>query len=144
MAHCEPSAHEVTLVDAGLEILSEEECLQLLETTRVGRVAISMGAVAVVLPVNYAVVGGDVMYFTGEGVKLDAATRGQAVSFEVDQIDPDGKCGWSVLVVGRAALAGVGARARAEALGLYPWPAGLRHHLVRIRPELVSGRRVLS
>jgi len=130
------------LVDEGLEILSEVECRQLIETADIGRVAFCMGAVPVVFPVTFAVVGGDIMFFTGSGMKFDAASEGRAVSFEVDHIEPLPQRGWSVLVVGRASLAAPASRARAEALGLYPWAAGDRQHLVQIRPNFFSGRRI--
>jgi nitroimidazol reductase NimA-like FMN-containing flavoprotein (pyridoxamine 5'-phosphate oxidase superfamily) len=130
--------------DHGLEILSEQACLRLLETGRIGRVGICHGAVPAVLPVTYALVGGEVMFFTGSGVKLKAALRTQSVAFEVDHFDVDDNSGWSVLVIGRASLAGPVATARAQAVGLYPWPAGARHNLIRIRHELISGRRVLN
>jgi nitroimidazol reductase NimA-like FMN-containing flavoprotein (pyridoxamine 5'-phosphate oxidase superfamily) len=131
------------LIDEGLEILDESECLRLLGTVRVGRVAINRGAIPVVLPVTFALVGGDIMFFTGTGTKLNAALEGGPVAFEVDDIDVDAESGWSVLVVGRAVPADGWSRAQAEALGLYAWAAGERHHLVRIRREFVSGRRVL-
>src|ERR1700737_2357389 len=120
------------LIDEGLEILDERECLRLLGTVRVGRVAISRGAVPVVLPVTFAMVGGDIMFFTGTGMKLDAAQDSRAVSFEVDEIDAIAEQGWSVLVVGRARLASQASKARAIALGLYPWASGDRQQLVQI------------
>lgn len=138
------STDGVVFADNGLQVLSEPECVRLLEGSRVGRMATVLGGVPAVLPVTYAMVGGDVMFFTGEGVKLNAARRSEWVSFEVDHIDLEEQWGWSVLVAGRASVAARGARARAEALGLYPWAAGDRPHLVRIRPELISGRRVLT
>jgi uncharacterized protein len=132
------------LTDEGLEILDDHECLRLLGTVRIGRVAISRGAVPVVLPVTFALVGGEIMFFTGTGIKLNAALEGGTVAFEVDDIDVDSESGWSVLVVGCAGPASPSSRARAEALGLYPWAAGDRQQLVRIRPEFVSGRRLLK
>jgi uncharacterized protein len=130
--------------DEGLAILSDQECLRLLESTHIGRVGICLGAVPAVLPVNYRVVGGDVMFLTGPGIKLDAAMRGQSVAFEVDEIDVVQERGWSVLVVGPLVEVGPVSRTRAEALGLYPWAAGRRQHLIRLRPEMVSGRRILA
>ena len=130
--------------DEGLAILSEQECLRLLGLSRVGRVGICLGAVPAVLPVNYRLVGSDVMFLTGPGVKLDAATRGQSVAFEVDEIDVSEERGWSVLVVGPLVDVGPVSGTRAEALGLYPWAPGRRHHLIRLRPEMVSGRRILA
>ncbi len=130
------------LVDEGLEILDEGECRRLIATVQIGRVAFNSGAVPVVFPVTFAVVGGDIMFFTGAGMKLDAAREGRTVSFEVDEIDALAEQGWSVLMVGRASLASGAAKSRAEALGLYPWAAGDRQHVVQIRPNFVSGRRV--
>ena len=60
-----------------LELLSPEECEQLLAQQSIGRVGISMGALPVVLPVNYAMLDGDVVIRTGAGTKLDAALSGQ-------------------------------------------------------------------
>src|SRR5260370_41213971 len=120
-------------------MLCEPECRRLLEQSQIGRVATVRDGIATVLPVTYAVVGGDITFFTGDGMKLDAARGEEPVSFEVDHIDVPGQWGWSVLVVGRASLAGPLLRSRAEALGLYPWAAGDRPHRVRIRRTSISG-----
>jgi nitroimidazol reductase NimA-like FMN-containing flavoprotein (pyridoxamine 5'-phosphate oxidase superfamily) len=133
---------DAKLVDSGLEILDEDECLRLLRMARVGRVAITIGAAAAILPVNFVMVGGDIMFFTGPGTKLDAARAGSMVSFEADEVDADSCIGWSVLAVGRAELTDGTLRPRVEALGLCPWAAGQRHDLVRIRPTFLSGRRI--
>ena len=53
------------------------------------------------------------------------------------------RSGWSVMAVGPAAPASYAERARVEALGLYPWAAGDRQHLVRLRPTFLSGRRIV-
>ena len=132
------------VIDEGLEVLTEDECRALLAGGRLGRIAISQGAVPVVLPVNFVMVGTDVMFFTGPGLKLRAAVEKRLVSFQVDNIDVEHHMGWSVLVVGPMSTADPGDRPRAEALGLYPWVAGDRHNLVRIRPELITGRRILT
>jgi hypothetical protein len=66
------------------------------------------------------------------------------VSFEVDEIDASEERGWSVLVVGPLVDVGPVSGSRAEALGLYPWAPGRRQHLIRLRPEMVSGRRILA
>jgi nitroimidazol reductase NimA-like FMN-containing flavoprotein (pyridoxamine 5'-phosphate oxidase superfamily) len=132
------------VIDEGLEVLTDDECRGLLAGGRLGRIAISQGAVPVVLPVNFVMVGTDVMFFTGPGLKLRAAVEKRLVSFQVDNIDVEHHMGWSVLVVGPMSTADPGDRPRAEALGLYPWVAGDRHNLVRIRPELITGRRILT
>jgi len=127
-----------------LEALSHAECIRLLHTAAVGRVGISMGALPVILPVNYSMLEDDVVIRTGAGTKLDAALRGAVVAFEIDAVDPLYHGGWSVLVQGRASeVADPLDDARARELPLQPWADGDRDHFVRIRTERVSGRRLV-
>jgi nitroimidazol reductase NimA-like FMN-containing flavoprotein (pyridoxamine 5'-phosphate oxidase superfamily) len=118
-------------------------CLELLSDGEIGRVAVTMGAVPAVFPVNYAMLDGDVVFCTGRGTELDAAIRNAVVAFEVDDIDLECREGWSVLVVGVAReITDDARRARAEALPLQLWAPGSPEHVVAIHPELVSGRRI--
>jgi uncharacterized protein len=137
-------AGDPRLTDRGQEILDEGECVRLLHAARIGRVVVSVGEVAAVFPVNYVMLGADVMFFTGPGVKLNAALGSSVVTFEADEIDLQARTGWSVLAMGRAERTDGALRARVEALGLVPWAAGDRSHLVRIRPTFLSGRRILA
>ena len=57
----------------GLHVLSRYECLHLLAAGHVGRIGLSVQALPVVLPVNYAVLDGGVVLRSGAGTKLDAA-----------------------------------------------------------------------
>ena len=84
----------------GLEVLDRAACLRLLEQTTLGRVAVTVGALPAVLPVNYRLVDGRIVFRTSEGSKLDAATRNAVVAFEVDEMEPVGHTGWSVMVTG--------------------------------------------
>ena len=59
-----------------------------------------MGALPVILPVNYAVVDHGILFRTGRGTKLAAATHNAVVAFEADSFAGDGTGGWSVLVRG--------------------------------------------
>ena len=90
------------LVDEGLELLDEEQCRRLLAGETLGRVGISLGALPAIFPVNYSMVDGDVMFRTGEGLKLRAALDHTIVAFEVDRASGQSQQGWSVLVVGVA------------------------------------------
>src|SRR3954469_24828209 len=125
----------------GLEILDEAECRSLLELHHVGRVIVVVEGAAAVFPVNYGIVGGDIVFFTGEGTKLRVANRSALVTFEVDAIDLASHTGWSVMVVGTAELASPSVATWARSIGVFPWAVGDRHHAVRIRPEMISGRR---
>src|SRR5579859_3233032 len=126
-----------------VEVLSEQQCRWLLGQERVGRVAVSVSKLAMVFPVNYSLVSDEILFFTGEGTKLEAAIGNGKVTFEVDHVDPFAETGWSVLVVGSAReVTEPVVVAGARASGLRPWAAGDRFHLVALTTEFVSGRRV--
>jgi hypothetical protein len=126
----------------GMDVLSEQECRWLLRQARVGRLAVSIGEVPAVFPVNYIVAGEEILFFTAEGIKLRAATANATVTFEVDHVDPFAEAGWSVMVVGRACERTEPAVIEgAKHAGLRPWPAGDRFHLIAVAIDFVSGRR---
>ncbi len=129
-----------------IQSLSSEECLQLLSTGSVGRIAVTRDALPVILPVNYAVDGGSILIRTTDGAILRAARAGGAVvAFEVDNLDERTMTGWSVLVTGTLReVTAVSAVLRAEQLPLVPWAGGERRHFVRITPGLLSGRRIFA
>lgn len=127
----------------GLEKLSREECLRLLEARSVGRVGITLSALPVIFPVNFAVMDGDVVFRSSPGSKLTAAAQRAVVAFEVDDVDNMYHAGWSVLIVGPAYEIIDGTELeKAHALPLTPWAPGTKGHFIRIRSEIVSGRRV--
>jgi nitroimidazol reductase NimA-like FMN-containing flavoprotein (pyridoxamine 5'-phosphate oxidase superfamily) len=130
-------------IDDGLEVLSEEECRALLEQETVGRVGLSVDALPAILPVNYTIDDGGIVFRTGEGGKLRAALCRTIVAFEVDHTDPIRAEGWSVLVVGMAEPVAADSTPVSGSAAPTPWAGGARQHLVRIRPEVISGRRVV-
>ena len=128
----------------GLEVLSRGECLRLLGQSRVGRVVVTDRALPAAFPVNFALLDEDVVFQTTAGSKLEAAEGEEVMAFEADDIDPVLQTGWSVLVQGLASvITDPDELARARALHLEPWAPGARLQFVRIRAELVSGRRLL-
>jgi nitroimidazol reductase NimA-like FMN-containing flavoprotein (pyridoxamine 5'-phosphate oxidase superfamily) len=132
------------LIDEGLELLDDEACAGLLAEGHVGRVGITIAGLPVILPVNYEYIGGDVVFRTGPGSKLRAASNRAVIAFEVDGYDAGRHDGWSVLVIGRSAIVDDALElAELERLGLTPWADGLRDAYVRLRPEMVTGRRIV-
>lgn len=126
-----------------LQPIPDDECALLLAAGSIGRVGVSLGALPVVLPVNYAVLDGDIFIRTGAGTKLDAALTGSVVAFEIDAVDPLYHEGWSVMVQGRASeVVDPDELKRARALPLEPWATGTRDRFVRIANERISGRRI--
>ena len=72
---------------AGLVVLSFEECLELMASNGVGRVAFLADGEIEVLPVNYTIDGARVAFRTATGSKLEAAVERSVVAFEVDAYD---------------------------------------------------------
>ena len=127
----------------GLEVLSRAECLALLRTVPVGRVGISMRALPVVLPVSFAVLGDDVVFRTGTGTKLGAAVDQAIVAFEADDVDFARGSGWSVCVTGRASeVYHPDELAAVAALEPAPLVRGSSAHVVRVRSDILTGRRL--
>ena len=116
--------------------------MRLLSTERLGRVGVTLEALPAILPVNYALLGDNIIFRSAPGGKLTAALTGSVVAFEVDASKPDHTSAWSVMIVGHSQwLADGTALAQAKRLPLSPWAPGSRDYFVRITPELVSGRR---
>lgn len=132
------------LIEEGLELLTEHDAMMLLAAGDVGRVGVTMGALPAIFPVNYGLVDGHIVFRTSPGSKLAAATRGAVVAFEVDDYDRTDRSGWSVLAVGQAEVVhDIGITFRVLDAAIEPWAGGIRTSIVRIRPELVSGRRIV-
>jgi nitroimidazol reductase NimA-like FMN-containing flavoprotein (pyridoxamine 5'-phosphate oxidase superfamily) len=119
------------------EVLTLEECMALLRTCSVGRIAVADGdGPPLVVPVNFAMDGDVVVFRTDVGSKLDQLRRHPA-SFEVDGIDPVHRTGWSVLVRGFAY------ECSPADVSIEPWDDGPKRHWVRLFPGSVTGRRVV-
>lgn len=130
---------------SGLERLTRDECVALLGTQQVGRLAVVSAARPLIFPVNYAMDGESVVFRTAPGTKFDAAVREMAVAFEIDEFDAEHHEGWSVLVTGRAEeVVSEAHRARLANLPLRPWAAGVKDHWLTIAPTAITGRRVTS
>jgi len=134
----------MTLIDNGLEILSPQQCHDLLEGGRVGRIAVNVGALPAIFPVNYTILRDRIVFLTGEGTKLRAAVDRAVVAFQIDHFDEPSGSGWSVMAIGLAEEISDPEELRAaEQLPLRPFAGGERRHFVKINPEFVSGRRIV-
>ncbi|MGY1605032.1 pyridoxamine 5'-phosphate oxidase family protein [Geodermatophilus sp. SYSU D00815] len=89
-----------TDVDRAHEPLDQAECLRLLGTTRIGRLAYTRSALPVVRPVSFRLREGDVVIPARLGSPLLDAVRGAVVAFEADAYDDEGRTGWTVSVTG--------------------------------------------
>jgi uncharacterized protein len=133
------------LIDArtGIEVMDRAECLELLRSTDIGRIAVVDAGHPVIFPVNFAMDGEHIVFRTAPGTKFDATVRGTPVAFEIDWTEPESRAAWSVVVTGWARVVETAEElGRAEALDLHPWSEHDKPHFVAVHPERVSGRRI--
>jgi uncharacterized protein len=124
--------------------LTQPECLELLASADLGRIAVVADGRPLIFPVNFVLDGELVVFRTDAGTKLDHASLDR-VAFEVDNVDHDRHEGWSVVVqgVGRELTDALDeASVREQALPLRPWAGGAKDHWIRIVDPRISGRRL--
>ncbi len=126
-----------------LEVLSPAECRDYLGSQGIGRFVFMNARGPVAVPVNYKVLGDDIVFRTSAWTTLAARAAQRRVSVEVDHIDEALGEGWSVLISGRAHRVTEAAELeQVEALGVRPWAAGKRETYIRVVPTIITGRRL--
>jgi nitroimidazol reductase NimA-like FMN-containing flavoprotein (pyridoxamine 5'-phosphate oxidase superfamily) len=124
--------------------LSEQECLQMLATTTVGRIGFLADDRVQVIPVNFLLDGRDVVVRTAPDGPLSTLRSSPVlVAFEVDHHEALAATGWSVLLNGRVSTM---SEQQLESIPgsstRLPWAEGDRSLVLRLTPESISGRRV--
>ena len=132
-----------------LEALDAAECLRLISPGGIGRLAYLGRYGLSVIPVNYRVHEGAIVFRTaqdsptGEDLQTGIAHAEYQVAFEIDDIDETARAGWSVLIHGPAHhMTSEAERASVLASGVEPWPGGPREQAIRITPTRITGRRL--
>jgi nitroimidazol reductase NimA-like FMN-containing flavoprotein (pyridoxamine 5'-phosphate oxidase superfamily) len=140
----DPATPEPVAVDLVNDtgVLDRATCVELIESTPIGRIGFQVDGAPMVLPVNFAWADDTIVFRTLEGMKLAAAAAEQTVCFEVDRWDETARSGWSVVVTGVAREVTEWAeRELLEQIGLVPWVReAWRTMWVRIEPSDISGR----
>lgn len=124
--------------------LAPGKCWELLRLGLLGRACFSTPMGPRVIPVNYTVHAGDILFRTSPGSLLATYAAGNQLAFEIDQIDEQARQGWSVVALGKAELVvdmdeitGIWVRGDPE-----PWADGSRNAYLRLHVRDVSGRRL--
>jgi nitroimidazol reductase NimA-like FMN-containing flavoprotein (pyridoxamine 5'-phosphate oxidase superfamily) len=126
--------------DAGVTILPQHECWDLLAGVALGRIVTSVDGQPEIFPVNYVVQRRTVLFRTAEGTKLVSTAINNRVLFEVD--DHNVAEGWSVIIKGTARSLHTNEQIEeAERAQLLSWTTSEKTHYVRVIPEIVTGRR---
>jgi nitroimidazol reductase NimA-like FMN-containing flavoprotein (pyridoxamine 5'-phosphate oxidase superfamily) len=133
------------MADRVIEELEEDQCLKLISEGGIGRIAYVGRFGPAVLPVNYELLDGTVVFRTAANSPLDEdlrtgiANADYKVAFEIDSIDLATRQGWSVLIQGPAHhLAGD----ERGGIRVEPWAPGDREMFLRIVPSRITGRRI--
>jgi nitroimidazol reductase NimA-like FMN-containing flavoprotein (pyridoxamine 5'-phosphate oxidase superfamily) len=132
-----------------LETLDEAECLRLVAPGGVGRLAYSGRFGLTVMPVNFRLHDGSIVFRTAlhsptdEDLRTGIAGAEYQVAFEVDDVDTTAWEGWSVLIQGAAHHVDT-ADEHASMLeaGVETWAGANREHFLRIMPTRITGRRI--
>jgi nitroimidazol reductase NimA-like FMN-containing flavoprotein (pyridoxamine 5'-phosphate oxidase superfamily) len=130
--------------ERSLEKLSKTDAVALLSTTSVGRVVFTVGALPAIVPVSFAIHDDAVVMRTSPGSRLARAAPGGVLAFEVDDVDPTERTGWSVVVTGVARVVADPAE-RAVIDGVVETLApGQVDVCIRLPLTVVTGRRLTS
>jgi nitroimidazol reductase NimA-like FMN-containing flavoprotein (pyridoxamine 5'-phosphate oxidase superfamily) len=125
--------------------LPRDEALRLLGSVPFGRVVFTARAMPAIRPVNHLVDGSSIIIRTslGSALSTDVDGTGTVVAYEADHIDPGTRQGWSVVVIGRAALVTDEPRRKLYRQALHPWAGGQRDEIIAISIDVITGYRLL-
>ena len=132
-----------------VEEMDEAECLRLVAAQEVGRIAFNGRYGPTVLPVNYRLYEGSIVFRTRQDSPLDEdlrtgiANAEYKIAFEIDELHPAAREGWSVLIQGSAHhVTSSDEQQAVTRVGVSPWPGGPKELFMRIRPTRITGRRI--
>jgi hypothetical protein len=122
-----------------VESLSRPQCLALLRTASLGRIAYSERALPAIATVPFAVVEDSIVVRVDGSTTLAAALRGAVVAFQVD----DGS--WSVSCIGHVRQAVKPDELEAvRAMSCWPEPAPPASEFLLIESEGLQGRHIVG
>jgi nitroimidazol reductase NimA-like FMN-containing flavoprotein (pyridoxamine 5'-phosphate oxidase superfamily) len=132
-----------------VELLDEAECLRLISAGGVGRIGYTGRFGPTILPVNYALYEGTIVFRTGQHGPLGEDLRSgiehaeSKVAFEIDELSPAAREGWSILIQGGAhPVDSEAERASVMQLGVEAWAGGEKELFIRVSPTRITGRRI--
>lgn len=130
-----------------IQELTEAESWQLLRSVSLGRIVFTWHAMPAIRPVNHLVEDEAIIVRSHLGSAIVARTTaddGAVVCYEADELDPVRHTGWSVIATGMARLVrDPAAITRYEQL-LEPWAAGQMDYVIAVRPQVITGIRLVG
>jgi uncharacterized protein len=127
-----------------LDAIGHQQCLDLIESHHLGRIAWQAADLPQILPITYAMHEGSVYFRTLPDGLLAELAQPTSVALEVDELDQQTRSGWSIVLHGHSSV--VSEPDKLADLwasdSLVPWVSGNRTLFIRIRPDAVAGRIV--
>ncbi|MGD0937980.1 MAG: pyridoxamine 5'-phosphate oxidase family protein [Streptosporangiaceae bacterium] len=130
--------------DSGPTMIPADECLRLLTSVSVGRIAYTKKALPAVEPVRFAVDGNEIVIRIDTGSTLSATIPDTIVAFQAEHLDDETRTGWTVNVVGSAhEVTEPGDITRLRGSGPPTWALARGDQFIRIAPGIVTGRELM-
>lgn len=119
------------------------ECLRLLRSVPVGRIAFTRNALPAVEPVRFTFDSGRIFFALSWDSALYSAIYQCIVAFQADSTGAADGGGWTVTVIGNAGEVTDPPRVvKLRNTGLGSWVASDRDHFMDIAPGIVTGQRL--
>jgi len=123
--------------------LSFDESLDLLGGEVFGRLAFTTPRGPRIVPLNYVVHEGAIVFRTTPYSELATQAVGHDAAFEIDGVDHQRQTGWSVVALGRVEEVPTPELQDLRTLWVpRPWAGGLRNLYLRLTWREISGRRI--
>jgi hypothetical protein len=141
-------AASATASAAGRQLieLDRAEAIRLLAGAEFGRIVFTAHALPAIRPVNHLVHHGEIIIRShlGGAIRHAVGGAGVVVAYEADEIDPRRRLGWSVVVTGYARQVTDPDEVAGFEAALTPWVDRAMDTVIRIRPEIVTGFRLVE
>lgn len=138
---------EEQVSESPMSELTRAECLDLLASQQIGRLAVMSGwKTPIIRPVNYLYdqPSQSIVFRTAAGSKLRALRNATRAAFEIDGTDPRAGYAWSVIVEGvTTEVTRAADLARLNRLNFHPLNPDPKPYWIAIGVWTVSGRRIL-
>lgn len=143
-----PSTKALTSAREVIE-LDHREAMRLLASVDYGRVVFTHRALPAIRLVNHLVDGGRVILRTRLTATVSTFVQystqaGVVVSYEADDLDPQRRAGWSVVLTGWATTITDPQQIARYAQLLHPWVNMTMDTTIAIQPEIVTGIRIVD
>lgn len=128
------------MTDLAVRELDRTECLALLATTNLGRLALTRRALPMIVPARYVVSDERAVIHLSTGLDHVAWLDGEVVALQVSAFDETQTYGWSVCVTGAAH--GTPDPGRTQDHPKAPWIATGGGDLITLSTDIIHGQRL--